>query len=74
VCEGVGASAGFDAGSFLHLPIGKFAVRPGRMMAGGAFFAITGKGFHGARPKLSNHSQSDAGPTTMFSSAISHLG
>ena len=35
------------------LPVGKFAVRPGPMMAGGAFFDIrvTGKGAHGARPE-----------------------
>ena len=35
------------------LPIGKFAVRAGPTMAGGAFFdiEITGKGAHGARPE-----------------------
>ena len=35
------------------LPLGKFAVRSGPMMAGGAFFDIrvTGKGSHGARPE-----------------------
>ncbi len=35
------------------LPVGKFAVRAGPMMAGGAFFDIrvTGKGAHGARPE-----------------------
>ena len=35
------------------LPMGKFAVRSGPMMAGGAFFDIdiTGKGAHGARPE-----------------------
>ena len=35
------------------LPLGKFAVRSGPMMAGGAFFDIdiTGKGAHGARPE-----------------------
>jgi amidohydrolase len=35
------------------LPIGKFAIRPGPMMAAGAFFDITvsGKGSHGARPE-----------------------
>jgi len=35
------------------LPVGKFAVRAGAMMAGGAFFDIdiTGKGAHGARPE-----------------------
>jgi amidohydrolase len=35
------------------LPVGKFAVRAGPMMAGGAFFdiTVTGKGAHGARPE-----------------------
>jgi hippurate hydrolase len=35
------------------LAVGKFQIRPGPMMAGGAFFdiAITGKGAHGARPE-----------------------
>jgi hippurate hydrolase len=35
------------------LPIGKFALRPGPMMAAGAFFdiTVTGKGSHGARPE-----------------------
>jgi amidohydrolase len=35
------------------LPVGKFNVRAGPMMAGGAFFdiLITGKGSHGARPE-----------------------
>jgi amidohydrolase len=35
------------------LPLGKFAVRSGPMMAGGAFFDIdvTGRGSHGARPE-----------------------
>ena len=35
------------------LAVGKFQIRPGAMMAGGAFFdiAITGKGAHGARPE-----------------------
>jgi len=35
------------------LPVGRFAVRAGPMMAGGAFFDIhvTGKGAHGARPE-----------------------
>ena len=35
------------------LAIGKFQVRPGPMMAGGAYFdiAITGRGAHGARPE-----------------------
>jgi amidohydrolase len=35
------------------LPVGKFAIRSGPMMAGGAFFDITiiGKGSHGARPE-----------------------
>jgi len=37
------------------LPVGKFAVRAGAMMAGGAFFDIdiSGKGAHGARPESS---------------------
>ncbi|MCP5267267.1 MAG: amidohydrolase [Burkholderiaceae bacterium] len=36
-----------------RLPVGRFAVRSGPMMAGGAFFDIdiTGKGAHGARPE-----------------------
>ncbi|UCE30135.1 MAG: amidohydrolase [Burkholderiales bacterium] len=35
------------------LPVGRFAVRAGPMMAGGAFFDIdiTGRGAHGARPE-----------------------
>ena len=35
------------------LDVGKFAIRPGPMMAGGAFFDITivGRGAHGARPE-----------------------
>jgi hippurate hydrolase len=35
------------------LAIGKFAIRPGAMMAGGGFFdiMITGRGSHGARPE-----------------------
>ena len=35
------------------MPLGKFAVRAGPMMAGGAFFDIdvTGRGSHGARPE-----------------------
>src|ERR1700686_4578944 len=35
------------------LVVGKFQIRPGAMMAGGAFFdiAITGRGAHGARPE-----------------------
>jgi amidohydrolase len=35
------------------LPVGKFAIRTGAMMAGGAYFdvAITGRGAHGARPE-----------------------
>ncbi len=35
------------------LPLGRFAVRSGAMMAGGAFFdiRITGRGAHGARPE-----------------------
>jgi hippurate hydrolase len=37
------------------LDVGKFAIRPGAMMAGGAFFDIdiTGRGSHGARPEES---------------------
>jgi len=37
------------------LPVGKFAIRPGPMMAGGAFFDIVvkGKGSHGAHPEHS---------------------
>jgi len=37
------------------LPVGKFAVRAGPMMAGGAFFDIdvAGRGAHGARPESS---------------------
>ena len=37
------------------LPVGQFAIRPGAMMAGGAFFdiTITGIGAHGARPEAS---------------------
>lgn len=36
-----------------HLAVGKFAIRPGAMMAGGGFFDIrvTGRGAHGARPE-----------------------
>jgi hippurate hydrolase len=35
------------------LPVGKFQIRTGAMMAGGAYFdiAVTGKGAHGARPE-----------------------
>jgi hippurate hydrolase len=35
------------------LPVGEYAIRPGPMMAGGAFFDITvrGRGGHGARPE-----------------------
>jgi len=35
------------------LEIGKFQIRPGAMMAGGAFFdiSVTGRGAHGARPE-----------------------
>ncbi|MBL8691156.1 MAG: amidohydrolase [Rhodospirillaceae bacterium] len=35
------------------LAVGKFAIRPGGMMAGGAFFdvTVTGKGAHGAKPE-----------------------
>jgi len=37
------------------LPVGQFCIRPGAMMAGGAFFDITinGCGGHGARPEIS---------------------
>jgi hippurate hydrolase len=37
------------------LPVGRFAIRPGAMMAGGGFFdvKITGRGAHGARPESS---------------------
>jgi amidohydrolase len=37
------------------LAVGKFAIRPGTMMAGGAFFDIhvEGRGSHGARPEAS---------------------
>jgi hippurate hydrolase len=37
------------------LPVGTFAIRPGTMMAGGAFFDIhvEGRGAHGARPEQS---------------------
>jgi amidohydrolase len=36
-----------------HLAVGRFAIRPGPMMAGGAFFDIrvTGRGAHAARPE-----------------------
>ena len=35
------------------LPVGKFSIRSGAMMAGGAYFdiVVTGKGAHGARPE-----------------------
>lgn len=68
--EGIGgARAMIDDGLFERFPcdsvfgmhnrpglrVGKFAVRSGPMMAGGAFFDIdiTGKGAHGARPESS---------------------
>ena len=37
------------------MPVGQYAIRPGPMMAGGAFFDIkvTGRGAHGARPESS---------------------
>jgi amidohydrolase len=37
------------------LPVGNFMIRPGAMMAGGAFFdiVVTGRGAHGARPEES---------------------
>jgi len=36
-----------------NLAVGKFSIRPGAMMAGGAYFdiLITGRGAHGARPE-----------------------
>ena len=36
-----------------NLEVGRFSIRPGTQMAGGAFFdiAITGRGSHGARPE-----------------------
>jgi hippurate hydrolase len=66
--EGLGgAKAMVEEGLFQHfpmeavfgmhngpgLPVGSFAIRPGAMMAGGAFFDIdiTGVGAHGARPE-----------------------
>jgi hippurate hydrolase len=66
--EGLGgASAMLAAGLFERFPcaqvfgmhnrpgleVGAFAIRPGAMMAGGAFFdiKITGRGAHGARPE-----------------------
>jgi len=49
------------------LEVGKFAIRPGAMMAGGAFFdiTITGKGAHGARP------ESGVDPVVVAASIIS---
>ena len=66
--EGIGGAKGMIAdGLFERFPceavfgmhnapglgVGKFAIRPGPMMAGGGFFdiAIKGKGAHGARPE-----------------------
>jgi amidohydrolase len=66
--EGLGgASAMIEAGLFERFPceqvfgmhnrpgleVGAFAIKPGPMMAGGAFFdiTITGRGAHGARPE-----------------------
>ena len=66
--EGLGgAKAMLDDGLFERFPcdsvfgmhntpglaLGKFAIRPGPMMAGGAFFdiTVTGRGSHGARPE-----------------------
>ena len=45
----------FGMHNWPSLDIGRFAVRSGPMMAGGAFFDIrvTGKGAHGARPETS---------------------
>jgi amidohydrolase len=47
-CQGV-----FGMHNRPGMPLGKFAVRSGPMMAGGAFFDIdvTGRGSHGARPE-----------------------
>jgi amidohydrolase len=47
-CQGV-----FGMHNRPGMPLGKFAVRAGPMMAGGAFFDIdvTGRGSHGARPE-----------------------
>ena len=41
------------------MPVGKFAIRPGTMMAGGAFFDIhvEGRGAHGARPEHEHRSR-----------------
>ena len=51
------------------LELGKFAIRPGAMMAGGAFFDITinGRGAHGARPEES------VDPVVVAASIISAL-
>ena len=45
----------FGMHNMTSLPVGRFSIRPGAMMAGGAFFDITvsGRGAHGARPHLS---------------------
>ena len=47
-CDGV-----FGMHNHPGLPLGQFAIRPGPMMAGGAFFdiTVTGQGTHGARPE-----------------------
>ena len=47
-CDGV-----FGMHNHPGLPVGRFAIRPGAMMAGGAFFdiVVTGRGTHGARPE-----------------------
>ncbi len=45
----------FGMHNYPGLPVGKFAIRPGPMMAAAAFFdiAVTGKGAHAARPEQS---------------------
>ena len=47
-CEGV-----FGMHNHPGMAVGQFAIRPGAMMAGGAFFdiVVTGRGTHGARPE-----------------------
>jgi amidohydrolase len=47
-CEAI-----FGMHNWPRLAVGKFAIRPGPMMAGGGFFdiRITGRGAHGARPE-----------------------
>jgi hippurate hydrolase len=45
----------FGMHNYPGLPVGKFAIRPGPMMAAAAFFdiTVTGKGAHAARPEQS---------------------